>query len=61
MSFANSWVMSKLIGTLLFVSFSVVALKAGVAKPTAILLWLLALAAFVYTFALAKGLLDPIG
>jgi uncharacterized membrane protein SirB2 len=61
MSFANSWVMTKVIGTLLFVTFSVTALKENRSKPTAIGLWLLAFIAFVYTFLVAKGLLEPMG
>lgn len=61
MSFANSWVMTKLIGTLLFVTFSVIAFKENSSKPRAIGLWLVAFAAFIYTFLVAKGLLDPIG
>ncbi|HIO91835.1 MAG TPA: hypothetical protein EYG68_03205 [Leucothrix mucor] len=60
MTFANSWVMTKMVGTLLYVFFGVIALKSGLSKTVAIILWLLGLAAFAYTFAIAKGLLSPI-
>lgn len=60
MSFANSWVMTKMVGTLLYVFFGVIALKEGLSKPMAIVLWLLGLAAFAYTGAIAKGILSPI-
>ena len=60
MTFANSWVMSKIAGMLLYIFFGVIALKPGLSKPIAIVLWLLGLAAFAYTFAIAKGILSPI-
>ena len=59
-SFANGWVMTKLVGILLYVSLGVIALKPGLSKPTAIFLWLLGLAVFAYTFAVAKLFLEPI-
>ena len=59
-SFANSWVMTKMVGTLLYVFFGVIALKDGLSKPVAIVLWLLGLVAFAYTGAIAKGILSPI-
>ncbi len=52
-SFANSWVISMMIGFLLYVTFGVIALKSGLSKPVAIILWLLGLAAFAFTFLLA--------
>jgi uncharacterized membrane protein SirB2 len=61
MTFANGWVMTKMLGTLFFVFFGIMAFKEGVSKPRAIVLWLLGLAAFAYTFAIAKGLINPIG
>ncbi len=61
MSFANSWVMTKIMGTLFFVAFAVMAFKTGQKKSTAIILWLLGLFAFIYTFIVAKGLVDPLG
>jgi len=60
MSFANSWVMTKMVGMLLYVFFGVIALKEGLSKPIAIILWLLGLALFAYTGAIAKGILSPI-
>jgi uncharacterized membrane protein SirB2 len=61
MTFANGWVMTKMVSTLLFVFFGVMAFKDGVSKPYAIVLWLLGLSAFAYTFIIAKGLMNPIG
>lgn len=60
-SFANSWVMTKVVGLLLFVFFGVIALKTGLSKPVAVVLWLLGLAVFIYTFLIAEGILNPIG
>lgn len=60
MTFANSWVMTKIVGMLLFVFFGVIALKSGLSKIVAVILWLLGLAAFAYTFVIAKGILSPI-
>lgn len=54
-SFANSWVISMMIGFLLYVTFGVIALKSGLSKPVAIILWLLGLAAFAFTFLLAMN------
>ncbi len=52
-SFANSWVITMMIGFLLYVMFGVIALKSGLSKPIAIILWLLGLAVFAFTFLLA--------
>jgi uncharacterized membrane protein SirB2 len=52
-SFANSWVIAMMVGFLLYVTFGVIALKSGLSKPVAIILWLLGLAAFAFTFLLA--------
>ncbi len=60
MSFANTWVLTKMIGTLVYVFFGVIALKPGLSKPIASVLWLLGLAAFAYTGAIAKGILSPL-
>lgn len=60
MTFANSWVVTKIIGMLLFVFFGVIALKPGLSAVVAVILWLLGLAAFAYTFVVAKGILSPI-
>jgi len=61
MTFANGWVMTKMVSTLFFVFFGIMAFKEGTEKPRAMVLWLLGLAAFAYTFAIAKGLVNPIG
>ncbi len=59
LSFVDGFVLSKIIGLLLFVAFGVVALKQGLSKPIASLLWLLGLAAFVYTYLIATHKLVP--
>ncbi len=59
-SFANGWVITKLVGVLLYVSLGIIALKPGLSKPTSVFLWLLGLLVFAYTFAVAKLFLEPI-
>ena len=59
-SFANGWVMTKLVGTLLYVSLGVLALKPDYSQSVAISLWLLGLAVLIYTFAIAKLFVEPI-
>ena len=59
-SFANGWVITKLVGVLLYVSLGIIALKPGLSKPTSIFLWLLGLLVFAYTFAIAKLFVEPI-
>ncbi|MCK5917985.1 MAG: SirB2 family protein [Cocleimonas sp.] len=54
-SFANSWVIAMILGFLLYITFGVIALKSGLRKPVAITLWLLGMAAFVFTFLLATN------
>ena len=60
LSFTDGFVMTKIIGLLLFVAFGVVALKQGLSKPIASILWLLGLAAFVYTYLIATHKLVPL-
>lgn len=60
LSFADGFVLSKIIGLLLFVAFGVIALKQGLSKPIAIILWLLGLTAFVYTYLIATHKLAPL-
>lgn len=60
LSFADGFVLTKIIGLLLFVAFGVIALKQGLSKPIAIILWLLGLAAFVYTYLIATHKLTPL-
>ncbi|MCK5809765.1 MAG: SirB2 family protein [Cocleimonas sp.] len=52
-SFANSWVIAMMISFLLYVTFGVIALKSGLRKPVAIILWLLGLASFAFALLLA--------
>jgi uncharacterized membrane protein SirB2 len=60
LSFADGFVLTKIIGLLLFVAFGVVALKQGLSKPIASILWVLGLAAFVYTYLIATHKLVPL-
>ncbi|MCK5903283.1 MAG: SirB2 family protein [Cocleimonas sp.] len=60
MSFANYWVVTKIVTTLLYVFFGVMAFRSELPKQNAIVLWLFGLIAFAYTFAIAKGLLSPL-
>jgi len=59
LSFADGYMGTKIIGLLLFVGFGVMALKQGLSKPVAIVLWLIGLAAFVYTFLIASKTITP--
>lgn len=59
-SFADGYVLSKIIGLLLFVGFGVIALKHGLSKVVASILWLIGLLAFVYTFLLSIRVLEPL-
>ena len=60
LSFADGFVLTKIIGLLLFVAFSVIALKQGLSKSIASILWLLGLAAFAYTYLIATHKLVPL-
>ena len=59
LSFADGYMLSQIIGLLLFVAFGVIALKQGLSKPVAIVLWLIGLAAFIYTVLIATHQFDP--
>jgi len=59
LSFADGFVLTKIIGLLLFVAFGTVALKQGLSKLIASILWLLGLAAFVYTYLIATQKVLP--
>ncbi|MEE9325653.1 MAG: SirB2 family protein [Cocleimonas sp.] len=60
LSFTDGFVMTKIIGLLLFVAFGVISLKKGLSKPVAIFLWFLGLAAFIYTYLVALHKVAPI-
>ncbi|MEE9309989.1 MAG: SirB2 family protein [Cocleimonas sp.] len=60
LSFADGFMLTKIIGLLLFVAFGVIALKQGLSKPVASILWLLGLAAFVYTYLIGAKFLAPL-
>ena len=60
LSFADGFMLSKIIGLLLFVAFGVIALKLGLSKPVASVLWLLGLGAFIYTYLIGAKLLTPL-
>ena len=59
MSFADGFILTKIIGLLLFVAFGTIALKQGLSKLVASILWLLGLAAYIYTFLIATHKLAP--
>ena len=52
--FSNSFLITKIICLLLFVILGGVALKKGLSKPVATVLWLLGFAAFIYAYLLGK-------
>lgn len=52
----DNFVIIKAIGLIVYVVLGVIALKPGLSKPAAIVLWLLGLAAFAYTYLFAKGM-----
>jgi len=60
LSFVDGFMLSKIIGLLVFVAFSVISLKNGLSKLKASILWLVGLAAFVYTYLIGAKILDPL-
>ena len=60
LSFADGFILTKIISLLLFVAFGVIALKQGLSKPTASILWLLGLAAFIYSSLIGSHILLPL-
>ncbi len=52
--FSNSFIITKIICLVLFVILGGVAIKQGLTKTVAIILWLLGLAAFTYAYLLGK-------
>lgn len=59
LSFADGFMLTTLIGFLLFIIFGVIALKHGLPKLIASILWLLGLAAFIYTALIASKVIEP--
>ena len=60
LSFADGFILTKIISLLLFVAFGVIALKQGLSKPIASVLWLLGLAAFIYASLIGSHILLPL-
>lgn len=56
----DAFVIIKSIGLIVYVVLGVIALKPGLDKPIAIVLWLLGLAAFIYTFLFAQGMVPAL-
>lgn len=52
----DNFTIVKAIGLVAYVILGVIALKPGLGKPVAIVLWLLGLGAFAYTFLFARGM-----
>ncbi|MGB3918631.1 SirB2 family protein [Thiothrix litoralis] len=52
----DSFVIIKAVGLIVYVVLGVIALKPGLSKATATILWLAGLATFIYTFLYAKGI-----
>ena len=60
LSFADGFMLTKIIGFLLFVIFGIISLKKGLSKVKAIIFWLIGLAAFVYTYLVGSEILNPL-
>lgn len=58
--FTGGFVLTTLISFLFFVIFGVIALKHGLPKIVASILWLLGLAAFIYTALIASKVIAPL-
>lgn len=56
----DNFVIIKAIGLIVYVVLGVIALKPGLGKAAAIILWLAGAATFAYTFLFAKNLLPAI-
>ncbi len=56
----DNFVIIKAVGLIVYVVLGVIALKPGLSKPSAIVLWLAGLGAFAYTFLYAKHLAPAI-
>jgi len=60
LSFADGFILTKIISLLLFVAFGTIALKKGLSKTVASGLWLLGLVAFVYAALIATHKIAPL-
>ena len=60
LSFADGFILTKIISLLLFVAFGTIALKKGLSKAVASGLWLLGLVAFVYAALIATHKITPL-
>lgn len=59
MSFAGGFVLTTIIGFLLFVIFGVISLKNGLPKIIASILWAIGFAAYIYTALIASKTIAP--
>ena len=60
LSFADGFILTKLISLLLFVAFGTIALKQGLSKIMASGLWLLGLVTFIYASLIATHKVAPL-
>jgi len=60
LSFADGFILTKIISLLLFVAFGTIALKQGLSKAVASGLWLLGLFAFVYSALIGTHTVAPL-
>ena len=60
LSFADGFILTKIISLLLFVAFGTIALKKGLSKAVASGLWLIGLVAFIYASLIATHKLAPL-
>ncbi|WP_299871055.1 SirB2 family protein [uncultured Cocleimonas sp.] len=60
LSFADGFILTKIISLLLFVAFGTIALKQGLSKAVASGLWLLGLFAFVYAALIGTHTIAPL-
>lgn len=59
LSFADGFMLTIIVGFLLFVIFGVISLKNGLPKIVASILWVLGLLAFIYTALIASKIINP--
>lgn len=60
LSFADGFILSKIISLLLFIAFGTIALKQGLSKVVASGLWLLGLITFIYASLIATHKIAPL-